>query len=79
MKRMLKRIATGATLMATLASTSNADAQEYACDVTGCGYQETCCAPTLTPYILLGTVAIVAIIVLAVSNNHHKNSHCHSH
>jgi len=78
MKAIFKRIATGATLMAMLASTNNMEAQEFAYPVTGCGYQETCCAPTLTPYILLGTVAIVAIIVLAVSNNHHKHS-CHSH
>jgi hypothetical protein len=79
LRKSLKKIAATGTLMAmALTSTNQLQAQEYCSQVAGCGYEESYCCPSMTPYILLGTIAVVAIIVLAVSNSHHKHhGHCH--
>lgn len=75
----LKKIATAATLLVmALTSTNGIQAQEYVSELAGCGYEESYCCPSMTPYIILGTIAVVAIIVLAVSNSHHKHS-VHNH
>lgn len=49
-------------------------AQEF--DMGGSGYQNSWSAPSLTPYIALGTVAAVAIAVMAV-RHHHGHGHSH--
>lgn len=56
------------------ASTSSLAAQEF--DMGGSGYQNSWTAPSLTPYIALGTVAAVAIAVMAI-RHHHGHGHSH--
>lgn len=56
------------------------DAQcAYVTDTGGYAYDECRAVTNLAPAIALGTVAIVAIIALAVQNSHHSSSsHSHS-
>lgn len=56
----------------------NLTAQEYSTDAGGYGYEQSRRVPSLAPAIALGTVAIVAIIAVAVQNSGHS-SHSHSH
>jgi hypothetical protein len=39
----------------------------------GCGYAECCRAPSVIPAIALGTIALVAIVAVAVQNQGHGN------
>jgi hypothetical protein len=60
-------------------SRSKACAQtEYCVDNGGCGYDEICRTSTLAPAIALGTIALVAIIALAIQNTT-GHAHCHTH
>ncbi len=49
----------------------------YAESAGGCGYQESCRSPYIAPAIALGTIALVAIIAVAVQNSHHGHGHAH--
>lgn len=76
--RSMKKIVTSTLLvLTTLTSVNSVEAQYYVADGAGCGYENSCCAPSMAPYIALATVAIVAIIVMAVRHHHHHNSHNH--
>jgi hypothetical protein len=78
MTRIRKFVAAATLLvMATGSMNNNLEAQDYVTDCGGYGYEESCCSPSLTPYIALGTVVIIAIVALAV--RHHHGSHHHSH
>lgn len=66
----------------TLISQTSQNRLEAVCYVTdtgGCGYDECRLATNLAPAIALSTVAIVAIIALAVQNSHEHSSSSHSH
>lgn len=73
-----RKLIIAATLF-TLIGTSipRAHSAEYCSSVAGCGYEECRTSPCLTPAIALGTIALVAIIAVAVQNTHH--GHCHAH
>lgn len=78
MKLRNKFIALAAAI-AMLASSSNGlVAQEFCIDNGGCGYDDCCRTSSLAPAIALGTIAIVAIVAVAVQNTS-GHSHCHSH
>lgn len=69
-------------LVATLAmvSLSGAALQADDCcvDNGGCGFDECCRSSSLAPAIALGTIAVIAIVAVAVQNTS-GHSHCHSH
>jgi hypothetical protein len=48
-------------------------------DMDGDGYRTTRGAPSLTPAIALGAVALAGIIAVALINNTSSSSHVHSH
>ncbi len=85
----IKKLVALATLavMALGASINPIHAQEYyapeTCYVTdagGWGYESSTDAPSLTPYIVLGAVVLVAIIAIAVRHSghgHNNHAHCH--
>lgn len=78
--KSLKRLVVLATFMlAALTSEYKADAAEYCSTVAGCGYQECCAAPCLTPSIALATVGLAAIILVALQHSHGQTGHNHSH
>lgn len=71
----IKKWVAGATLMAMAAASVNSlDAQEYYDYVEGGGYEDSYSMSDLTPYIALGTVAVIAIVILAV-RHHHGGGH----
>lgn len=59
-------------------SASNLQADECCVDNGGCGFDECCRSSSLAPAIALGTIAIIAIVAVAVQNTS-GHSHCHSH
>lgn len=77
--KKIKRFVALATLLAMFGTASHSvEAQEYCYDTAGCGYEQCCQAPCLTPAIALGAIALVAIIAVAVQNSsHHGHGHCH--
>jgi hypothetical protein len=88
MKKFKKIIAVAALLamMTTSARSLNAQTQcsdqsgqeEFCFGAGGYGYEEARRVPSLAPAIALGTVALVAVIALALNNSGHGHS-SHSH
>jgi hypothetical protein len=75
----LKKIIALAALCAMVGSASNClTADEYCIDNGGCGYEACCRSSSLAPAIALGTIAVIAIVAVAVQNTS-GHSHCHSH
>lgn len=72
-----------ATLMAMIGTSAhNLTAQdvEYNTDAGGYGYEQSRRVPSLAPAIALGTIALIAIIAVAVQNSsHHDHGHSHGH
>jgi len=78
--KSLKKFVASATIMAMAFSAIEADAVYECTTISGCGYQECCSSPCLTPAIALGAIAIVAIVAVALQNTHGGHSHhTHSH
>jgi hypothetical protein len=78
MKNM-KKLITLATLAMMLGSSTNGlNAVEYVSDAGGCGYSDCCRTTSLAPAIALGTIAVVAIVAVALQNTS-GHSHCHVH
>jgi hypothetical protein len=77
MKRTRRLIFVLLAAMAALCSTPS-QAAEFCIDNGGCGYDECCRTSSLAPAIALGTIALVAIIAVALQNTS-GHSHCHSH
>lgn len=75
MKQLKKLVALGATV--AMLSCHTADAANYSSDCGGCGYEECRQSPCLTPAIALGTIAIVAIVAVALQDSHSSHGHCH--
>lgn len=69
-------LATAVAMLATAGTGLTAD--ECCVDNGGCGYDECCRSSSLAPAIALGTIAIIAIVAVAVQNTS-GHSHCHSH
>jgi hypothetical protein len=80
--RKLICLATILTMLGT--STSSLQADDCApvdnCCVNngGCGYDACCRSSSLAPAIALGTIALIAIVAVAVQNTS-GHTHCHSH
>lgn len=76
-----KKMIAATTLFVMAFGSVNTDlgAQEYCTQAGGCGYEDSICTPSLTPYIALGTVVVVAIVALAVRHHGHHHSHAHTH
>lgn len=72
----LKRFVALATMLAMCGSSVQAD--QCVTTAAGCGYEECCEAPCLTPAIALGAIALVAIIAIAVQNSSTGHGHSHS-
>ena len=78
MKLARKLFATIALLSMFSMPANSLHADEYCVDNGGCGYEDCCRCSSLAPAIALGTIAIVAIVAVAVQNTS-GHSHCHSH
>jgi hypothetical protein len=78
MKHTKRFIALAATAAMISLSCHTADATEYSADIGGCGYQECRETPCLTPAIALGTIALVAIVAVALQDSKSSHSHCHN-
>jgi hypothetical protein len=74
--KMLKRFVASTAFVAMMFSSTHAKAECYETS-GGSGYEECCRAPCLAPAVALGTIALIAIIAIAVQNSH--NGHGHSH
>lgn len=75
MKHIRKLIAVALT--AALFSSGFAEAANWSTDTGGCGYEECRQSPCLTPAIALGTIALVAIVAVALQDSHSSHGHCH--
>lgn len=53
-------------------------ADEFCVDNGGCGFNACCRSSSLAPAIALGTIALIAIVAVAVQNTS-GHSHCHNH
>lgn len=74
-----KKLIVFSLLAATFfSSTTPVNAQEYCADNGGCGYLDCCRTSSLAPAIALGTIAIIAIVAVAVQNMS-GSAHCHAH
>jgi hypothetical protein len=79
MTRLRKFVALATFFVMAISSVNNnLEAQDYVTYV-GDGYEESCCNPSLTPYIALATVVVIAIVALAVRHHHHHHHHSHCH
>lgn len=78
MKSLKHWITTAALLAMTMSTANQAHAEEFCADNGGCGYDECCRTSSLAPAIALGTIALVAIVAVAVQNTS-GHSHCHTH
>lgn len=76
--KLAKRMIAAFALMAMMSTTANIQAEEFCCDNGGCGYDDCCRSTSLAPAIALGTIAIIAIVAVAVQNTS-GHSHCHAH
>lgn len=76
--KFVKKLVAMTALMAMFASSGSVSADEICTDNGGCGYDDCCRTSSLAPAIALGTIALVAIIAVAVQNTS-GHSHCHSH
>lgn len=65
-------------MTAMLFSSAPATAQEYCVDNGGCGYTDCCRTSSLAPAIALGTIALVAVVVVMLQNTS-GSAHCHNH
>jgi len=81
MKKLNKMIALALAVAMMGSATGHAQqySQEpYAESMGGNGYMESRRSPYLAPAVALGTIALVAIIAVAVNNSSHS-SHSHGH
>lgn len=78
--KVVKKLIAVATAVAMVGlSSQSIEAQEFfASDTGGYGYSESRQAPALAPAIALGTVALVAIVAVALQDSHGGHSHGHS-
>lgn len=79
--KLLNKLLSVATAIAILAlSAQNLEAQDYFGSSSEVfGYEDSRDAPSLAPAIALGTVALVAIIAVALQDNSGGHNHSHSH
>lgn len=76
MKKLIGSFALFAMLLGT--SPCELEAVEFSSTIGGCGYEDSVRAPVMAPAIALGTLAIVAIIAIAMTNSNTAHGHAHS-
>lgn len=76
-----KKFIAATVLLGTLSGSigSDIEAQQCVTEAGGWGYENSCNTPSLTTYIALGTVVVVAIVALAVRHHGHHHAHAHTH
>lgn len=72
---ILGTLAVTATCLSPLSLTANECGRNK--DYKGCAYEETCCAPKVSPFVAVGTVAIIAAAAVLISDNDGSSSHFH--
>lgn len=78
--RLIKKVLFSAIAFAMLGGPAlQAQNCSYSTSTGGCGYIECRRAPCITPAVALGTIALVAIIAVAVQNSRPSTAHAHSH
>lgn len=77
MKVLKKMVALAAVLAMFGSSAGKLEAQEYITDMGGYGYEDSRRAPSIAPAVALGTIAIAAIIAVALQNTSHGHGHAH--
>ncbi|KAF3363174.1 hypothetical protein PHSC3_000361 [Chlamydiales bacterium STE3] len=79
MKAFKRLIATATAFAMVALSSQSLQAEDYyASNTGGYGYSETRQTPALAPAIALGTVALVAIIAVALQDSTSSHSHGHN-
>ena len=77
MKRFNRLVALATVVAMFGLSSHSAEAQVYASDLGGYGYAESRQSGALAPAIALGTIALIAIIAVALQDSHGGHSHSH--
>lgn len=77
MKLFKKLIALGATAAMVMLSCHATADEYYSSACGGCGYEDCRQSPCLTPAIALGTIALVAIVAVALQDGKSSHGHCH--
>lgn len=72
-----KRVVASLALASMMFASVPVKAEECWDSVGGCGYEECRRASCLAPAIALGTIALVAIIAIAVQKSHGGHHHSH--
>lgn len=76
--KSFRRLIAAAIAVAMVGLTSHsAEAADYASNTGGFGYAESRQSGTLAPAIALGTIALVAIIAVALQDSHGGHGHSH--
>lgn len=78
--KVFKKLIAVATAVAMIGlSSQSLEAQDYLTSNSGVyGYEDSRDAPSLAPAVALGTVALIAIIAVALQDSGH-GGHAHSH
>lgn len=84
--RSIKKLVRALTLAVTLGTSVNIlnadccplEACDGDCD-DGCGYEECCTAPSLSPTVALGAIALVAVATVIVHNRGNSSNCYHGH
>lgn len=77
MKQLNKLVAAVTTFAMLALSCNTAEAANYSTSCGGECYEECRQSPCLTPAIALGTIALVAIVAVALQDGGHGHGHCH--
>lgn len=76
----LRNLAAALTIATTIgASTAPLNADYCRGDTRGCGYEDCCTAPCISPTVALGAVAVVAVVAVIIHSNDHSHHHSHYH
>lgn len=79
MKKLLRNTVVTTLIFVFGFSGNEATAREYCSYLAGCGYEECCSAPCLTPAIAFGAITLGAIIAVAMQHSHGNTLHEHAH
>lgn len=75
---MKKFVATFALFAMLLGSSANKlEGVEFSSSIGGCGYEDAVRAPVIAPAVALGTLALAAIIAVALINSNSVHGHAH--
>lgn len=76
--KMFKKAVALVALVAMCGSSAAVSANDCRSTGGGCGYEECRRAPCIGPALALGTIALIAVIAVALQNQSHSgHGHCH--